>query len=683
VAVGEVLLLTPPTPLGVGVYALRATEGAIADLHGNAHAWWTSEEHLRWEVKNNGVNASLELLAMSPENMGMANDTVKLYFSETLNFTTATMDIQSMLVDCGPDLVCGTKDDTDFSDVALLATHSIAADPYVLVNGSTATLNIGTTLTAFRRYTWRLRAGVLRGMSSHSTEIDFEFMQAAGAFTEAMAVAGGATGSGFPITAPTGGPIDYEVCWCNPHSDASLRDMDDGAWTYQARTQPAKCFTDFALTTTTTTTGNATTPIVLASDVTPDVEILGRPLMEHACASKCRTCQGPECYCPTGWVSDPDPGVLCLPEDLCRSACDQLGHFCLGYSVPHDGTTLCSLATSDSECIADLSYATLDKVDGTACTDVDDFMPAKSSFHTSTVLAEMDLDFVVPPNKLIDLDVALLEAGDVSVVDMRLLIVGEDDACGRSEPAAGARKDFKEWASLVPERLFSADPLDFVPCAEARMYHVREGRFCPNANMPVAEFPEFVKPFTCFRQCSGPCTNPNGCTCGGYLQSYDSETSASLCVTHETCRALCDATEDCDSYEIDSELHRCFLNKRGNCGEYHEDRLSKRAETHLWVAKHDWNQETGGEKGACVTGTGGAYLDHTLIFRGITLAAGQYKVCFCDTPPCAALDDFRLTLGRAHASGVSCLLENPRLRAVSECAALPSTSDDPGYRCKD
>jgi len=99
-----------------------------------------------------------------------------------------------------------------------------------------------------------------------------------------------------------------------------------------------------------------------------------------------------------------------------------------------------------------------------------------------------------------------------------------------------------------------------------------------------------------------------------------------------------------------------------------------------WVA-HDRPEQVGRDRPAGVLDYQAWWEPSSIVFKDITFAAGTYTVCFCDVPPCDSAADFRLTLGRAHASGVSCLLEEPQLRTVRECTPLPDRVEDPGFRC--
>jgi hypothetical protein len=64
--------------------------------------------------------------------------------------------------------------------------------------------------------------------------------------------------------------------------------------------------------------------------------------------------------------------------------------------------------------------------------------------------------------------------------------------------------------------------------------------------------------------------------------------------------------------------------------------------------------------------------DKLLRFRNITFkSGGTFKLCFCDSTilgsrsVCSSERDYKIEVGTIHASGVSCLIANPRLQRVS------------------
>lgn len=64
--------------------------------------------------------------------------------------------------------------------------------------------------------------------------------------------------------------------------------------------------------------------------------------------------------------------------------------------------------------------------------------------------------------------------------------------------------------------------------------------------------------------------------------------------------------------------------------------------------------------------------DKLLRFRNITFkSGGTFKLCFCDSTilgsrsVCTSEKDYKIEVGTIHASGVSCLIANPKLQRVS------------------
>jgi hypothetical protein len=64
----------------------------------------------------------------------------------------------------------------------------------------------------------------------------------------------------------------------------------------------------------------------------------------------------------------------------------------------------------------------------------------------------------------------------------------------------------------------------------------------------------------------------------------------------------------------------------------------------------------------------GISWDALLRFDGISFpAGGEYKLCFCDpsllaSGICSVAEDYRIEVGRVHATGLECLLTNPRMQ---------------------
>jgi len=702
--------------LEVGTYAIRATKGAFADKFGNNYAWWTSEESFRFQVVG---DAAVDGISVWPRNDTSASSQVMLTLSQNVSGQTGkawlTCDSSasaSELVDCGVDRTCGTPDDVSFALLPLVGSvvacpggqstaweaglPAVAAAPYVEVGGNSAVLVFDDSLPRLRRFVWILRAGSLRGTQNVFKEIPetrIEFLVLPKDFAPPMATIG--SNAGFEVTIPADADLAYEVCWCNPHADKSLRDRGS-AYTYQARTDFGKC-SALEL--------NAST-----------VTVLGMPLANHSCEFKCRTCAGPECCC-----EEPDLDAICLPENLCREACDAEPD-CTGYSVRWDGTPHCLLCgATDPVPLAPengtapapappaapapspppapfADWAVLEKVPGAACTDADDFTPAVSSLTVSKALAAVNLDYVVPPTRAVAIEVLIRPEFAPNALEMRLSVIPEDQPCGRSAPAHGVYANglasLGGFAALAPLYPLSDDPMDRIPLSMPRVYRVRENRYCGNANKRLTTTPRFLEPFKCYNQCEGACPLLGGCTCNGYYAGFDSETSNSLCVPAKLCRQLCDSTPGCDSYEMHREKDRCFLNIEQNC-DYHEDGLDTHPLYDLWIARHDGNQEAGSPYTSLENHTYSpdydslaAYSVDRLVFKDIEfIAGGTYKLCFCDRPPCASNPDFRITLGTVHASGVSAILQQPRLRTVKACVPLPSPlgtdvpDPDPGYRC--
>ncbi|MBT24812.1 MAG: hypothetical protein CML60_00205, partial [Rhodobacteraceae bacterium] len=359
VVVADTVLVAAPTSLPNGEYQLRGDRGSVVDLYGNTDEWWTTGD-LRWTVNKTSVR-EIEVLTSSPRHQtNTAGSTVTMFLSEIVGAVTGPgwLDCSgsfpaSELVDCGVDQVCSTADD---QTIALLpffgnvtacdesgnlppTLRGLSAPEHdVFIFNQSATLRF-TNLKPGGRYTWVMRSGSLvAGMGLHrrrstsfpETRLDF----LVSGFDE-LAAAHGAPlvrrglgdmtqwdrgGVSFAFSLPSGPAVgeyggfgflfghapSYDVCWCNPHADTTLRPAVDevgkeAGYVYQAAKLPGQC---------------AQVLDVEVLDVAlSNVNITGQPLADHLCSVKCPACVGAECYC-----ESPSDGALCLPEPLCRAA---------------------------------------------------------------------------------------------------------------------------------------------------------------------------------------------------------------------------------------------------------------------------------------------------------------------------------------------------------------------------
>jgi len=142
---------------------------------------------------------------------------------------------------------------------------------------------------------------------------------------------------------------------------------------------------------------------------------------------------------------------------------------------------------------------------------------------------------------------------------------------------------------------------------------------------------------------------------------------------------MCDQLDDCVSIDMHKTLPRCFLNSMSTC-DAHSDDLMQDKNYVLLIKKAETNDEQAGT--TAERGGGGRRLlpandygfswDKMLRFKPIQFkSGGTFKLCFCDSEAlgggevCSTEKDYKIEVGTLHASGVSCLIANPKLQRVS------------------
>jgi hypothetical protein len=303
----------------------------------------------------------------------------------------------------------------------------------------------------------------------------------------------------------------------------------------------------------------------------------------------------------------------------------------------------------------------------------------------------------------------------------RIAVVDGYGMCGISPPTDlvalpdKASPTLEDWMQFLPYSWFrdkaaedlatdpDADPalipdpgtiVDYVGIASEKLYASRRGYYCPGRNMDLdtltAVFQgvaQSVKVHQCYTKCE--LNAPGDQYCDGYYSGYDTIESNAICGDVQLCQYICDQFEGCGSVDMHMEKSRCFLNLVG-CAT-HTDHLYKDENYAVLFKRADGNDEQAGIEEAMekekigrrmdshalpVAGTAATYAlgfswADMLRFKGISFSSGgRFKVCFCDSTihsSCIKPSDFGVEIGEVHVSGVSCLVENPRLRRVA-CA---------------
>jgi len=198
----------------------------------------------------------------------------------------------------------------------------------------------------------------------------------------------------------------------------------------------------------------------------------------------------------------------------------------------------------------------------------------------------------------------------------------------------------------------------------------------------------------CFKKCfeDAPCEGES-CFCSGYIPGYDTKDSDSICLDQQQCEWLCELTPGCSSVDMHKELPRCFLNT-DTCD---VDAAIPAADYDLLIpAPQDINKrrllEERGRKLSqaqvrqlLAATDPGISWDKVLRYREVKItSAGKYKLCFCDSAlledngVCRGPEDYSIEIGEIHATGLQCLLSNPRM---TRGTCLPQYFG--GLRCYD
>jgi len=426
---------------------------------------------------------------------------------------------------------------------------------------------------------------------------------------------------------------------------------------------------------------------------------------------------GDDCFC-SGY--DPtDTTVLfeqiyCTSPQKCRAACDA-EPLCTAFSTKEN---LCVLSVAGAAVASDYkvgAWTSFEKQAGTACTHPHDFSTLVGKI-TVTGRVDVDVEYVVPPSESTTIEVSgtgLLSAeGAMLFSSDRIMVVDCDGQCGYSAPSASVSPG-KPWTDLMPEQ-WKVDapaevggPAKFKP-AEYTMEPGANGLYekipetaCFDGNLGIAALEtiamegHFRKPSEqlCYSKCLAPGAECEGdeCFCDGAYSGYDSPTSNAICADEVLCGKLCDAIEECKSFELHRDRNRCFLNK-DDCGTHTMDEVQESAMYDLFVKNPD---ETGGRRLLPAIDPG--YSHSTLLrFQGVTFASGgSFKVCFCDASllppgvPCTEPAHFGVEVGAVQASGISCLLQDKKYSRKT-CVAMGSHiahggrwASDGGLRCYD
>merc|ERR1719265_242861 len=463
------------------------------------------------------------------------------------------------------------------------------------------------------------------------------------------------SGLAFPVVFEDVAPGTYSLCYCDDQLDKTLEDFGNGAYTYSLE-------------------DHVRLPPIAASSLGSTGAFAGQDSVgAHECSAKCKYgCVGSTCYC-----EEAEADVLCLSTALCRSACD-LVTGCNAFSASYT-KDLCILSTATTGTL-DEEWETGTKSPGSACSHAHDFQTAVGVF-TISERVDVAVDYVVEPGSSTSIEIT--HTGGALTTDSsggflsadRIMVIDDSGSCGITTPAPGAELVGNlTWGEFAPHSLFydapaedGRTPFEIEKSAPDLRYTTIPARYCAGSNMalksmsiPMHGLPVPASMHQCYEKCSKKCTHAEEeCFCDGYLSGFDSPTSNAVCSDRDLCEYMCDNSPDCIAVDMHAYLPRCFLNSVCDIKEVSSEygvRMKPSKPTRRLAA-----EDVGSSHG------------QLLRFEPITFTTGgTFKLCFCDSTllgageTCSKPADFAVQVGRVHASGVSCLLAEPKLRTV-EC----------------
>jgi hypothetical protein len=415
------------------------------------------------------------------------------------------------------------------------------------------------------------------------------------------------------------------------------------------------------------------------------------PFAEDICTAKCPGgCLGDRCFC-EGDAFLNETAELCLSAPLCREACDATPG-CVGYSV-HSTLPRCVLTDSSDAEISGM-YDSFTKVDG-ACDSDADFLATTAAGETLKNLGKMTItakpfvgvDYVVSPGEMTSIEIT---GEGLDVMKDRVMVIDCYGTCGVSAPSPSvsipAKNGYPEWtpvnALIDRPSIMSRQSPEYpvVPPTNYKPFTKTKSKYCPGNKLP---FPAdtLAAGHRCYPKCFGAeetCTDES-CFCGGFIPGYDTPDSSAICLDQEQCEWLCAQTPGCHSIDMHKEKDRCFLNAQPCSDTISQGLLHPSPDYDLLVKGVDANtrrlQSMGRQLNAAqvrellAAKDPGISWESILRFREAEFTAGgKFKLCFCDSALldgedaiCDGPEDFKIEIGEIHATGLQCLLSNPKM----------------------
>jgi hypothetical protein len=420
---------------------------------------------------------------------------------------------------------------------------------------------------------------------------------------------------------------------------------------------------------------------------------------DDLCVKKCTPgCVGSTCFCDGMEATDMatygmgEDGPLCLDAPACRAACDSIAG-CSGYSAGVL-TPRCFLSSffPDSSTTVDEDYDAW-TAEGGSCTEgnwkphvlatdaADEVAKNLGSVYV-TKKVDLGVSYVVTPSEetSIELTGSSFESGD------RIMVIDCFGTCGFTEASSFVSEPTYAVLPTMDRPAEPEFPMVYPDTSAAKYtYSKIPGKYCPGNLLEDKE--ELFENHLCYKKCyaSESCTD-SSCFCDGFILGYDNASSSSVCLDEEQCQWLCSHTEGCHSIDMHKTKNRCFLNSK-TCADAVDPLvpstdLVPSAEYDVFVKLEDDNtrrvrqlQERGKTftkklvRQLLAAEDPGISWDSMYRFKDVTFSSGgEFKLCFCDSSIlpgknniCDRPEDYTIEVGRVHATGLQCLLNDPKM----------------------
>jgi hypothetical protein len=201
-----------------------------------------------------------------------------------------------------------------------------------------------------------------------------------------------------------------------------------------------------------------------------------------------------------------------------------------------------------------------------------------------------------------------------------------------------------------------------------------EERYCVGTDLAAVPT-TYADANRCVTKC--PTCEGDGCFCEDFLD--DDVDPSTLCLPRFECEAACAELEECYAVNMHATKPRCTIQTTECASQVASLKLGS-SWTYSLLLKRETESEVRRLERELLLSTTPSTHSTVLRFPGVTLAAGRYKVCFCDSAlgNCASPAAYDVEVGLVHASGISCLLSEPRLRNVDCVSQFHG-----GLRCAD